>query len=121
MKTTKSLAVATVMLLAGATIASAAGSATSTMSKPLSDTLSLNSAQQKTAWNDLKSTAKQTSPSGFNAKSGSVVPSALRLEPIPGKAAKDVPSLGSYDFAMIQGKLLIVNPSDRKIVEVITG
>jgi Protein of unknown function (DUF1236) len=109
------------MLLAGATIASAAGSATSTMSKPLSDTLSLTSAQQKTAWNDLKSTAKQTPPSGFDAKSGSVVPSALKLELMPSKAAKDVPSLRSYDFAMVQGKLWIVNPSDRKIVEVITG
>jgi hypothetical protein len=32
-----------------------------------------------------------------------------------------VPALRPYDFAIVQGKLLIVNPSDRKIAEVITG
>ena len=126
MKTVTSLALASAVLLSGATIASAAGMShtpsTSTMSKPLSDTLSLTSTQQKTAWNDLKSTAtKQTTPSGFNVKVGSAVPSALKLKPVPSKAAKDVPSLRPYDFAMVQGKLLIVNPSDNKIVDVITG
>jgi len=50
-----------------------------------------------------------------------VVPSALKLELMSSKAAKDVPSLRSYDFAIVQGKLWIVNPSDRKIVEVIAG
>jgi hypothetical protein len=29
--------------------------------------------------------------------------------------------LKSFDFAMVNGKLLIVNPSDKKIVEVISG
>jgi hypothetical protein len=31
-----------------------------------------------------------------------------------------VPSLKPYDFAMTPRKLLIVNPSDKKIAEVIT-
>lgn len=39
---------------------------------------------------------------------------------VPRKAASDVPSLKPYDFAMLQKKLLIVNPADRKIAEVIT-
>jgi Protein of unknown function (DUF1236) len=126
MKAKASVALAAALLLSGATIASAAGMShtfsTLTMSKPLSDTISLSSTQQKMAWNDLKSTAtKQTSPSALNAKIGSVIPSTLKLETIPGKAAKDVPSLRGYDFAMVQNKLLIVNPSDRKIVDLITG
>ncbi len=37
------------------------------------------------------------------------------------QAMSDVPVLNPYDFAMVQGKLLIVNPSDRKIAEMITG
>jgi hypothetical protein len=32
-----------------------------------------------------------------------------------------VPSLKPYDFAVVQGKVLIVNPSDKKIVDVIIG
>jgi hypothetical protein len=125
MKTTALLAFAAAAVLSGATVASAAGmsqTSPTTMSKPLSDTLSLSSAQQKTAWNDLKSTAaKQTEPSSFNAKVGSVAPNTLQLNPVTSKAAKDLPSLRPYDFAMVQGKILIVNPSDRKIVDVITG
>lgn len=117
---------AATVLLSSATIASAAGmsqaTSTSTMSKSPSDTLSMSTAQQKTAWNDLRTTAtKQTAPSNFTAKIGSVVPTTLKLEPISSKAVKDVPSLRPYNFAMVQGKLLIVNPSDKKVVDVIAG
>ncbi len=45
----------------------------------------------------------------------------VRFSAVPSKAARDVPALRPYDFAMVQGKLLIVNPSDKKIAEVITG
>jgi len=95
---------------------------TSTMSRQASDVLSLTSAQRKTAWNDLRSEAtKQKAPSGFEATVGSSVPTALKIEPVPSKTAGAIPSLRPYDFAMVQGKLVIVNPSDKKIAEVITG
>ena len=32
-----------------------------------------------------------------------------------------MPVLKPFDFAMVNGKLLIVNPSDKKIVDVISG
>jgi hypothetical protein len=92
------------------------------MSRPAGDTLNLSSTQRTTAWNDLHSQAtKQTAPAGFSATMGSVVPSTMKLQPIPEKTAKDVPSLKPYDFAVMQGKVLIVNPSDKKVVEVISG
>lgn len=128
-----SLALATGLLLAGAATASAAGpqsasspkappSASSTISKPAGDKLSLTSTQQKSAWNDLKGqAANQSPPSGFQAKVGEMVPGSIKTAPVPTKAATDVPSLKSYDFAMVHGKLLIVNPSDKKIADVITG
>jgi hypothetical protein len=37
------------------------------------------------------------------------------------KACARFPALKPFDFAMVNGKLLIVNPSDKKIVEVISG
>jgi Protein of unknown function (DUF1236) len=124
MKTQTSIALAAAVLLSGVTAAAAAGmsSSHSTMAKPANDTLNLTSTQRETAWNDLRSgAAKQKAPSGFEATVGSVVPSTLKIEPVPSKAASAVPALRPYDFAIVQGKLLIVNPSDRKIAEVITG
>lgn len=126
MKARMSIALAAALLMSGVTAASAAhwwhSSSSSTMAIPASDKLSLNSTQQKTAWNDLSTAAsKQGLPSGFNASIGSVVPSTFKIEPVPSRAAKDVPSLRPYDFAVVQGKLLIVNPSDKKIADVVTG
>lgn len=93
----------------------------STMSTPASDTLNLSSSQPKTGWNDLHSQAlhsqatKQTPPAGFSATTGSVVPSTEKTSPSL-KTARDVPSLKSYDFAVIQGKVLIVTPLTRKLL-----
>jgi len=122
MKAQTAIALAAALLLSGATAASAAevASSHSGMAKAASN-LSLTGTQQKTAWKDMSSASTQTAPSGFNATPGAAVPSALKLSAIPSKTARDVPALRSYDFAKIQGKLLIVNPKDRMIAEVITG
>jgi hypothetical protein len=125
-----SLALATGLLLVGAAAASAAGPqsspqappASSTMSKPATDRLSLTGTEQKSAWNDLNRQAtNQNAPAGFQPQVGAMVPGSIKLAPVPTKAATDVPSLKPFDFAMVQGKLLIVNPSDKKIADVITG
>jgi hypothetical protein len=126
MKKQISVALAAGVLVVGASAVSAASlsqsSSSSTMSRPAGDTLSLTSMQQKAAWQDLNSKAsKQNAPSGFQATVGAVVPTTVKIEPVPSKAATDIPALKSYDFAVVQGKLLIVNPSDNKIAEVITG
>src|SRR6516162_4273564 len=115
-----SVALAAGLLMAGVSAASAAGmsqSNSTTMSQPASDTLTLTSAQQKTVWNDLHGQAtEQKAPSGFNATVGAIIPSTVKNEPVPSKAATSVPALKSFNFAMVNGKLLIVNPSDKKIV-----
>jgi len=50
-----------------------------------------------------------------------VVPKGLTTAPVPAKAASAVPALRAYDFAMFKGQVLIVNPKDRKVAEVISG
>jgi len=117
MKKQTTLALAAAMLLSGAAMASAESV------KPMArDTLSLTSTQQKTAWNDINKTASnQSAPANFDVKAGAAVPSGVKISAVPNKAARDVPALRPYDFAMVQGKLLIVNPSDKKIAEIITG
>ena len=49
-----------------------------------------------------------------------MVPNTVTTAPITSKAASDVPALKPYNFAMLQHKLVIVNPADKKIAEVIT-
>jgi hypothetical protein len=85
-----------------------------------SDTLVLSAAQQKTAWDDLYTGAlNQKAPAGFNAAVGATVPSNIVTAPVTAKAASAVPALKPYTFAMVQNKLVIVNPDDGKIAEVI--
>jgi len=120
------LACAAAALLSAATAASAANMAPSShsgMARPgASDTLQLNTTQQKTAWNDLKTPSlNQSGPSGFAPTVGAEVPASVSIAPMPRKAAKDISALRPYDFAYVGGKVLIVNPSDKKIVDVISG
>ena len=119
MKSQTTIALAAAVLLSGVTMASAA-LFTSSPPKP-SDSLSLSSQQQRTAWNDLSSAAASKAPADFNATTSSAVPSTLKVHAIPSKTASDVPALRAYDFAKVQGKLLIVNPHDMMIARVITG
>jgi ABC-type transport system substrate-binding protein len=117
MKTSTTIALAAAVLLSGATVASAAS-----MQPKAADTLHLSSTQQRAAWKDLyMKSMDQTVPSGFDPIVGAVVPNSVTTAPIPSKAASAVPALKPYDFAQLQNKLVIVNPSDKKIAEVITS
>ena len=126
MKTQTSIALAAAALLAGVSVASAAPTAGAKMegakmAPQAHDTLALSKAQRKEAWKDLYTGAlNQKAPSKFQAKVGAVVPSSVTTASVTTKAASDVPALKPYHFAMLQKKLVIVNPADRKIAEVIT-
>jgi len=121
MKTRTAIALAAALLLSGATAASAAEVASSHSGAKQSSTLDLTRAQQKTAWKDMSGASMQNAPADFKAATGAAVPTALKVSAVPAKTARAVPALRSYDFAKIQGKLLIVNPKDRTIAEVISG
>lgn len=85
------------------------------------DSLTLSSQEQKTAWNDLNSAAASNAPSSFQPSTSSALPSTVTVHAIPSKTAAAVPALGAYDYAKVNGKLLIVNPHDMMIAEVIDG
>ena len=130
MKAQITLALAAALVLTGAATASAASP--SPMAAPAaktaagapkpSDSLSLSSQQQKTAWRDLNRPAlDQFGPSGFIVSEGTVLPKSMTTEAIPNEVAHAIPALWPYVFAMVQHQVVIVNPSDRKIAEVISG
>lgn len=124
MKTQTTIALAAAVLLSGAAAAAAAdvASSHSGMAKPVSDTLSLSSAQQKTAWRDLdRPVFNQFGPPGFIVSEGAVLPRGVTTDAMPKKAAHDIPALRPYAYALVQHDVVIVNPRDRKIAEVISG
>ena len=92
-------------------------SSTASMAK---DNLSLTPAQEKLAWRDLsKQGASQKAPSNFSASSGTTVPNDVTLRPIPRSVASQLPVLKPYEYARLPNEILIVNPTDKKIVDVI--
>jgi Protein of unknown function (DUF1236) len=119
MKKSASLALAAALVLTGATAASAR-SHMSNKTTSASDTLTLSDAEQQSIWKDVSGQAtNQTAPADFNAAVGAEVPSAINIYPLPRQAARDVPAVRPYRYAMTQDKLLIVNPSDHKIADVV--
>jgi hypothetical protein len=124
---------AAALLLAGVSAASAAPALPSTLAAPpvkvaakmapaAHDTLNLTSAQQKIARKDLHmKSLNQPAPSGYQVAVGAVVPKNIATGRMTAKAAGDVPALKPYRFAELGNKLVIVNPTDRKIADVISG
>ena len=106
--------------MAGPATALAAGTPSLTLSRQASDMLFLTRSQERRAWNDLhRQAVNQYLPPGFSASVEWALPNTVRIEPVTNKAGRDVPALRPYYFAIVQRKLLIVNPSDRIIAEVI--
>jgi Protein of unknown function (DUF1236) len=121
MKKSASLALAAALVLTGATAASARSHMSNKMTGA-SDTLTLTDAQQQSIWNDVsKHATNQTAPADFNVAVGTEIPSALNTYPLPRRAARDVPAVKPYRYAMTQDKVLIINPSDRKIADVVAS
>jgi hypothetical protein len=94
-------------------------SSTTSMAK---DNLSLTAAQQQLTWRDLsKQGASQRAPSNFSASVGTTVPNDITLQSIPRTVASQLPTLKPYRFARLPNELLIVNPKDKKVVDVINS
>jgi hypothetical protein len=85
------------------------------------DKIVLTSKQRREAWHDISIlAAKEKVPSGFTAKVGASVPNGLTTYPVPVTTATKVPKLRPFHYAMLgNNKILIVNPNDKKIAEII--
>jgi hypothetical protein len=114
MRKQTAIVTAAALLLGGVATASAATAMHGT------DTVILSAAQQKAIWNDLSKHATNQSASGFVATTGTFVPSTVKIEPIPSKVTANNPSLRPYDFAMVDHKLVIVDPSNKVIADVLS-
>jgi hypothetical protein len=104
------------LLLCGAATASAA---TATTTHP-TDTLILSAAQRRAVWKDLNKHAINQKAANFEATIGTFLPSTVKMMPIPSKVVAVASSLRPYDFAKVDHKLVIVDPSNKVIANVLT-
>lgn len=85
------------------------------------DHLSLTRRQERAAWRDInKEATSQAAPQKFAASVGTTVPADISLQSMPANVANRISVLKPYDYALLHGKLLIVNPTDKKVVDVIS-
>jgi hypothetical protein len=85
-----------------------------------SDTVILSAPQRSAVWKDLSKRATNQDAAGFDATIGTFVPETVKIEPIPSNVTANDPSLKPYYFAMVDHKLVIVDPSNKVIADVLT-
>jgi hypothetical protein len=85
-----------------------------------SDTVILSAAQRRAVRNDLTKQASNQNVAGFDAAIGTFVPNNVKIEPMPSKVTANNPSLRPYGFAMVDHKLVIADPSNKVIADVLS-
>jgi Protein of unknown function (DUF1236) len=84
------------------------------------DTVILSGAQRRAVWKDLSKQANNQNATGFKATVGTFVPKSMKIEPMPSNVTANNPKLRPYGFALVGNKLLIVDPSNKVIADVLT-
>ncbi|HKG76098.1 MAG TPA: DUF1236 domain-containing protein [Beijerinckiaceae bacterium] len=56
----------------------------------------------------------------FAVSTGTVIPPTVTLVDVPAEVVRIVPAWRSYKVVRVKNQILVVEPSSRKIVEVIT-
>lgn len=78
---------------------------------------SLTDEQREAIWQALKG---QPAGAAFNADIGVLLPTAVRLQPVPSAVAQRAPQAAGYRYAVTNDRVLLVSPIDPVVVGVIT-
>ena len=84
------------------------------------DRLNLTSAQRQEIWQNISKQAAKNPSCRIYGKGRVFGPSTVKLQPLPSSLSSQVPAVKPYEYAMLQSQLLIVDPSSKKIVDIIT-
>jgi Protein of unknown function (DUF1236) len=118
MKSLRRYGIAAALLLCSSGLAWTAGTGTALR---LSDNLVLTGAQENLIWQRLgrRAGAVAAMPAGFHPSLYGVVPPSVALHPLPPEVTRQIPMVSPYTYATLGDLLLIVNPADRTIVDII--
>jgi hypothetical protein len=82
--------------------------------------LKLTAAQKQTIYASISSQKqKETAPPTFNAAVGAVVPASVQLQQLPKTIVDLIPELKNYEYAMVANQVLLVDPNNKQVVEII--
>jgi hypothetical protein len=113
------LAIAMIIVRVSAVPVANAGLSALSISQP-GDILSLTHHEKRLAWQDLHRQAiHHHGVPWFETIDRWVLPPRFTAKPVTSRAARDVPALAGYDFAIVDDMLVIVNPTDHAVAEVI--
>ena len=82
--------------------------------------LTLTNSEREAIWQMLGNQPMQANSTGLNLNVGQVVPNNVSLQALPNNVSGQVPPVKSYDYAMINNQLLIVDPASKKVVAIVT-
>ena len=86
-----------------------------------SDDFVLTGAQEQLLWQRIgRTVSSTTAPSGLIAAVGATLPASVALHALPATVTRQIPAVRPYKYATLGEALLIINPTDRVIVDVIT-
>ena len=81
----------------------------------------LTDAQRQEIWRGVSQQAtKESRPAAFKAAIGEAIPGSIKIQPLPSTVGAEVPAVKSYDFAMLQNQVLIVDPLSKKIIDILS-
>jgi hypothetical protein len=82
--------------------------------------LKLTPEQKQTIYASISSQKqKETAPADFRAAVGAVVPQSVELQALPKTILELVPDLKNYEYAMVANQVLLVDPKNKQVVEII--
>ena len=80
----------------------------------------LTDSRKKLIWSEIgRRGFSQTRPANFTPIAGATLPGQVALKPLPLKLTRQVNKLKTYEYAVFKGEILIVDPTNKKIVDVI--
>jgi hypothetical protein len=122
MKASVTNSVAGVLLLALSAVAAAQAPPQDPASPPAStQTLNLTPAQRLAIYQSATQTQKNSAaPTGFRVTVGAHVPDSVELKPLSDTLAKVAPQAKDFSVGMIEKQVILVDPSNRQVVAVVT-
>ncbi len=82
--------------------------------------LQLNAQQKAAIFQSVtKEKVKSPPPANMQVSVGAQVPASIELYPLPANVVSEVPATKSYKYTVAQNQVLIVDPTNMKIVDVI--
>jgi hypothetical protein len=82
--------------------------------------IELSTIQKDAIYQSVTNTQKNNAaPSGFRVTPGAVMPNGIPLSPVPGTIADLIPQTKGLEVAVVEGQVVLAEPSNKQIVAVI--